>query len=170
MGLIVGFSTPVFGLIDEVFKYFRRVDELSTALQVIEKLRDYRPKVQGQTHFRNRSTGWRTPLWGTTPIIEKDHYDWSGTGTSGKEKGKQHSRETTVVDTWGQGHSKETTVVGKSWDDGAEADTEGEGTSNRPSRKNTLSKNTLEREYDMKVLSIVTFLLSFPAHRLPLVG
>ncbi|KAF9268280.1 hypothetical protein L218DRAFT_1073600 [Marasmius fiardii PR-910] len=122
-----------------------RIDELTTALQVIEKLRDYRPKYH-TPHFRNRSTGWRTPLWGGTPVIEKDHFDWFGTGA----KGKRHSRETTAVDTWRHSvsHSKETTVVGKNWDDGADADTEGEGaggTSNRPSRK-----NTLEREQDVK--------------------
>ncbi|KAG7096617.1 hypothetical protein E1B28_004034 [Marasmius oreades] len=83
-----------------------RLDELTTALRVIEKLRVYRPKFQTQTHSKNRSSGcgWRTPLWGTTPTVEKDYFEF-GTGTS---KGK-HSRDTTAVERWR--HSKEATII-----------------------------------------------------------
>ncbi|KAL0574763.1 hypothetical protein V5O48_007190 [Marasmius crinis-equi] len=115
-----------------------RLDELGTALKAIETLRDYRPKwdPNHRPAWKARSTGWRTPLFGTTPVIEKDHFDWSGTATS---KGK-HSKETTMVNP----HSRESTMGSKGWDEGAEADTEGES-STRPSRK-----NTLERELDAK--------------------
>ncbi|KAJ8072898.1 hypothetical protein AAF712_005072 [Marasmius tenuissimus] len=110
-----------------------RLDELGNALKVIEKLRDYRPKYDTTSRgWKTRSGGgWRTPLWGSTPIMEKDHYEWFGSSTT---KGK-HTRDNTMAG----GHSKETTAVSRSWEDGAEADTEGEG-SNRPSRKSTLDK------------------------------
>lgn len=53
--------------------YKDRVDSVQESLQVIEKLRDYRPKP----HSRNRS-GNRTPIFGglTTPFSEREHFNF----------------------------------------------------------------------------------------------
>ncbi|KAF9036045.1 hypothetical protein BDZ89DRAFT_1061875 [Hymenopellis radicata] len=53
-----------------------RIDAISEALPVIEKLRDYRPKAVSRSGLRS---GHRTPIFGT-PLTEKNQFDW-GTRT-----------------------------------------------------------------------------------------
>ncbi|KAK0453264.1 Mechanosensitive ion channel-domain-containing protein [Armillaria borealis] len=50
-----------------------RVDAITEALPVIEKLRDYKPKPSSHSGFRS---GFRTPLFGQ--VGEKDRFSWGG--------------------------------------------------------------------------------------------
>ncbi|KIJ19879.1 hypothetical protein PAXINDRAFT_67451 [Paxillus involutus ATCC 200175] len=56
--------------------YKERLEEVKTALRVIEKLRDYKPPTRHQPH---RSNGGHTPMFSLgfmTPFTEKEHFNY----------------------------------------------------------------------------------------------
>ncbi|KAJ7229071.1 Mechanosensitive ion channel-domain-containing protein [Mycena pura] len=82
-----------------------RVDAVQETLQVVEQLREYRPKL----HHSKRTSALRTPLFGGfgTPTLDKDHFNLVST------KLKDHKRNSEQRSWLGRGNGKNSGKKGK---------------------------------------------------------